>query len=79
MGVAPAAHDRGSHGAKVGFDADGVAIAPEDVEVGVEVGVDDGVDVDDEVGVVEVAGAFTANWVPVTTVTWAPSATWLGS
>jgi hypothetical protein len=79
VGVAPAGHPRGSQGAKVGFEADGVAIAPDDVEVGVDVDVDDGVGVDDDVGVVDVAGAFTANWVPVTTVTCAPSATWLGS
>ena len=74
--MAPAAHARGSQGARVGLDADGAAIAPDEVEVegGVEVGV-----VPALVGVVEVAGAFTPNWVPVTTVTSAPSATWLGS
>ena len=52
-------------------------MAPEDVELGDDdVG---GVVVPALVGVVELAGAFTANWVPVTTVTCAPSATWLGS
>ena len=30
-------------------------------------------------GVAWATGASTANWVPVTTVTWAPSVTWLGS
>jgi hypothetical protein len=54
------------------LDAEGSAIA---VELGtVVVVVLDGV-----VDVVELAGAFTENWVPVTTVTSAPSATWLGS
>ena len=44
-----------------------------DVGVGVTVlGVDD-VPVDDE------AGATNPNWLPVTTVTSAPSVTWLGS
>ena len=28
---------------------------------------------------VAIRQALTANWVPVTTVTWAPSTTWLGS
>jgi hypothetical protein len=60
------------------LDADGAAIAPEEIEV--EGGVDDEVGVVPAlVGVVEAAGAFTPNWVPVTTVTSAPSATWLGS
>ena len=31
------------------------------------------------VDVAGAAGALTLNWVPVTTVTFAPSATWLGS
>jgi hypothetical protein len=31
------------------------------------------------VGVELVGGVLTANWVPVTTVTWAPSSTWVGS
>jgi hypothetical protein len=52
------------------LDADGAAIEPEDVEVDGEVEVD----VDVEV-VPDVDGAFTANWVPVTTVTCAPSTT----
>jgi hypothetical protein len=60
------------------LDADGVAIAPEEVEVGGGVDDEGGV-VPPPVGVVEAAGAFTPNWVPVTTVTCAPSATWLGS
>jgi hypothetical protein len=70
--VAPAAHARGSHAARLGFDDEGVAIAPElalcDVVGVVEVEVPG-------VVVVEVAGAFTENWEPVTTVTWAPSIT----
>ena len=76
--MAPAGQARGSQGARLGLEADGVAMAPEDVELAGddEVGV---TVVPALVGVVEVAGAFTANWVPVTTVTWAPSATWLGS
>jgi hypothetical protein len=47
------------------LDADGAAMAGDACDV---IGV-----------VVDVAGAFTVNWVPVTTVTSAPSATWLGS
>jgi hypothetical protein len=31
------------------------------------------------VGLAEAAGGFTANWVPVTTVTWDPLVTWVGS
>jgi heme O synthase-like polyprenyltransferase len=58
----------------VGFEADGAAMAPEDVEVGVVVGVVPG-EVPVLVGVVDVAGAFTLNCVPVTTVTCAPSTT----
>ncbi len=76
VGVAPAAHARGSQGARVGLEVDGAAIASEEVGVDDVVGV---VVVPAPVGVVEVAGAFTANWVPVTRVTCAPSATWLGS
>jgi hypothetical protein len=54
------------------LEAEGAAIA---VELGaVVVVVLEGV-----VDVVELAGALTENWLPVTTVTWAPSATWLGS
>jgi len=75
--VAPAAHARGSHGARLGLEAEGAWIALEDVEVeGDDVGV---VVLPALVGVVELDGAFTVNWVPVTTVTSAPSATWLGS
>jgi hypothetical protein len=78
VGVAPAGHARGSHGARLGLEAFGASIAPEDVEVegDDDVGV---VVLPPLVGVVELAGAFTANWVPVTTVTSAPSATLLGS
>jgi hypothetical protein len=53
-------------------------MAAEEVDVGGEVDV--GVVVAPPLaGVVEIAGAFTPNWVPVTTVTCAPSITWLGS
>jgi hypothetical protein len=59
-------------------EGDGAAIAAGVAEV---VGVGDGVVEVDEpmtlpvVGVAGTGGAVTANWEPVTTVTWAPSAT----
>jgi hypothetical protein len=61
---------------------DGVAIADAlgevvDVEVGPVVA--EGTAVAAVVGVVVIAGGFTENCVPVSTVTCAPSATWLGS
>src|ERR1022692_3148864 len=78
VGVAPAGHDRGSQGWRLDVEGDGAAIA---AAVGEVVDVVDGVVEVDElltvpvVGVVGTGGAVTANWVPVTTVTWAPSAT----
>lgn len=76
MGVAPAAHASGSHGVSLGFDGDGAAIA--DVarvgDVGDVGDVVDVVDVVDE-ALVDEGGASTWNWVPVSTVTCAPSVT----
>lgn len=70
MGVAPAAHASGSHGVSLGFDGDGAAIA-DVARVGDVVDV---VDVVDE-ALVDEGGASTWNWVPVSTVTCAPSVT----
>ena len=74
VGVAPDGQARGSQGASEGFTAEGVEISPEAGEV-VGVVVATGAVVD----VAGAAGALTLNWVPVTTVTFAPSATRLGS
>jgi len=77
VGAAPAGHDRGSQGWRLDVGGEGVAIAAAVAEVA---GVVDGV-VEVEpltlpvVGVVGTGGVVTANWEPVTTVTWAPSAT----
>jgi hypothetical protein len=86
VGCDPAGHERGSHGWSSDVAEDGAAIDAVGAVVGVVVGV---VDLDVDGGdVVEPPatgalaggeGAFTANWVPVTTVTWAPLVTWLGS
>jgi len=78
VGVAPAGHDRGSQGWRLEVGGEGAAIAAAAGEV-VAV-VDGGVEVDEPltlpvVGVVGTGGVVTANWEPVTTVTWAPLAT----
>jgi hypothetical protein len=79
VGMAPAGHAWGSHCWSFEVVGDGAAIEAEAGEV-VAV-VEGGVGEDEALGapVVGAAGAFTVNWVPVTTVTWAPSVTWLGS
>ena len=82
VGAAPGAQARGSQGASAGLAEDGAEMA---LEAAVEDALEGaGAVVADELAepvvvVVAVAGAFTANWLPVTTVTWAPSVTWLGS
>lgn len=76
VGVAPAGHARGSHGWRFEVAGDGAAIA---AAVGAVVAVVPDVDEGEEPFATGVDGALTANWVPVTTVTWAPSATWAGS
>ena len=85
MGTAPAAQARGSQGANDDMLADGVPMfcAEGDVNGLVVVVVDSEVDVV-EVGatvelVVDEAEVTNPNWLPVTTVTWAPSVTSLGS
>src|SRR5580658_7031347 len=68
VGATPGAQARGSHGWSAEVDEDGAAIAAVGLMAVVVVG-----------AAVDVAAALTVNCVPVTTVTSAPSATWLGS
>ena len=77
VGTAPGAQARGSQGWRFDVVGVGVAIAPEDVVVeGAEGAVE--ATTDPEAAWVG-AGVLTENWVPVTTVTSAPSATFDGS
>jgi len=80
VGRDQAGHPRGSHGCNGVTAGVGAWNAPFDGAV-VAVEVDGAVEVDDATGDAVVAvpvdgddgGGFTVNWVPVTTVTWAPS------
>ena len=92
MGVAPGAHARGSHGRRLWVLGDGgvmLAAAGDVVVVTGAAVVAVVLDVppapvpapvpDVPPGVDAAGGAFTVNWVPVTTVTMAPSTTREGS
>ena len=83
MGVAPAGHARGSQGSRFEVTGEGGAMA--DAVGEVVDGVDDeeppdppGAEVPGVEEALDGLEVLTANWVPVTTVTWAPSVTWLG-
>jgi hypothetical protein len=65
VGVDPAGHDLGSHGWSLEEAVDGEAIDAD----GVAVEMVGGPAVVEPPAADAVAGAFTANWVPVTTVT----------
>jgi hypothetical protein len=75
-------HDRGSHAASGstvvvgGWNAPLVVVVVDEV-VGVVLVAP--VFPAAEVGVTVAGGGFTLNWVPVTTVTWDPGCTWVGS
>lgn len=82
VGMAPAAQALGSHGFSGVLLADGVAMFPfVELVVGWAEEVDGVVPPAPVVAVDAGApgGASTLNWVPVTTVTWTPAVTWLGS
>jgi F420-dependent methylenetetrahydromethanopterin dehydrogenase len=90
VGVAEAAHARGSHGSRLDVVGDGAAIAPDEVEEEEEEVEEEEEEEEVEVVVVDAGlvdapvdaaagGVVTVNCVPVTTVTSAPSVTWLGS
>jgi hypothetical protein len=78
VGVAPAGHARGSHGCRFVLAEEGAVIAADGLLV-VVVGADGAEELLVAPPVVDGGGAFTANCVPVTTVTLAPLETLLGS
>jgi len=76
VGAAPGAHALGSQGASAGLSVDGAEMALADDGVAAfEGAVVVGTPEVAEFVVVVVAGALTENWLPVTTVTSAPSVT----
>lgn len=80
VGEAPAGQARGSQGSRFDVAGDGAVMSEEAGEVVLVVGAAVAVlDAADVAGVDAAGGGLTANWVPVTTVTWAPSATMVGS